>query len=152
TAKRNVEATELAFRDLRREITTSVVNALLSTLTAERVAELNRSGLRAALERLVLANSRLAYGQGTPLDRDRAQNDVAAARAQLISGDEALRQAREELGRAFGLPVAYGVPRDLDLDAFDRAVARTCRLNEDIERRPDVAAARKRAEIAERAI
>jgi outer membrane protein TolC len=152
TSKRNVEATELAYRDVRREITTSVVNALLSTLTTERVAELNRSGLRAALERLTLAEARLKYGQGTPLDVDRAQNDVAAARAQLISGDEALRQAREELGRAFGSPVGYGVPKDLDLDAFDRAVARTCRLNEEIERRPDVAAARKRVELAERAV
>jgi multidrug efflux system outer membrane protein len=152
TSKRNVEAAKLSYQDQRREITTAVVNAMLSTLTTERVAELNRSGLRAALERLALAETRLAYGQGTPLDVDRAQEDVAAARAQLISGDEALRQTREELGRAFGSSSGYAVPPDLDLEALDRAVARTCRLNEDIERRPDVVAARKRVEIAERGI
>lgn len=152
TAKRNEEAARLSFSDERRQITTSVVNTLLSSLTAERVADLNRVGLRAALERLALAEARLKFGQGTELDHDRALQDVAAARALLISGDESLRQAREELGRALGLPQAIGVPPSLDLEQFERAVARTCHLNEDIERRPDVVAARKRVEIADRAI
>ncbi len=152
TSKRNEEAARLSFSDERRQITTSVVNTLLSSLTAERVADLNRVGLRAALERLALAEARLKFGQGTELDHDRALQDVAAARALLISGDESLRQAREELGRALGLPQPIGVPPTLDLEEFERAVARTCHLNEDIERRPDVVAARKRVEIADRAI
>jgi outer membrane protein TolC len=152
TANRNIEAAKLSFEDERREITTAVVNALLSSLTAERVAELNRVGLRASLERLSLTGSRLEFGQGTELDHDRALEDVAASRAQLISGDEQLRQAREELGRALGLPQPLGVPTTLDLEEFERAVARTCRLNEDLERRPDVAAARKRVEIAGRMV
>ncbi len=152
TSKRSVEATKLSFSDRRREITTAVVNAMLSTLTAERVVDLTRVGLRSALERLALAETRLKFGQGTPLDVDRGQQDVAAARAQLITGDESLRQAREELGRALGSSIALGVPADLDLEQLERAVARTCRLNDDLERRPDVAAARKRVEVAERAI
>jgi multidrug efflux system outer membrane protein len=152
TANRNIEAAKLSFKDQRREITTTVVNAMLASLTAERVAELNRVGLRSALERLSLTESRLKFGQGTELDHDRALQDVAAARAQLISGDESLRQAREELGRALGLSAGLGVPRNLDLEEFERAVARTCHLNEDLERRPDVAAARKRVEVADRAI
>jgi outer membrane protein TolC len=152
TAKRNEVAARSSFSDERRQITTSVVNTLLSSLTAERVAELNRVGLRAALERLTLAEARLKFGQGTELDRDRALQDVAASRALLISGDESLRQAREELGRALGSPRPIGVPPTLDLEGFEQAVARTCRLNEDIERRPDVVAARKRAEIADRGI
>ncbi len=152
TASRNVEATKLAFEDRRREITTAVVDSLLSSLTSERVAELNRVGLRASLERLALTEARLKFGQGTELDHDRAMQDVAASRALLISGDENLRQAREELGRALGLPQALGVPPTLDLEEFERAVARTCRLNEDLERRPDVAAARKRVELAGRSI
>jgi outer membrane protein TolC len=152
TAKRNVDASRLSFSDERRQITTSVVNTLLSSLTAERVADLNRVGLRAALERLTLAEARLKFGQGTELDHDRALQDVAAARALLISGDESLRQAREELGRALGSPNPIGVPPTLDLEGFERAVARTCRLNEDIERRPDVLAARKQVEIADRKI
>jgi outer membrane protein TolC len=152
TAKENVRATALSFEDRRRMIALTVVNAMLSTLAAERVAELNRVGLRSALERLALTQARLQYGQGTPLDVDRAAQDVAASRALLISGDEALRQSREALGAALGSTTAMAAPGDLSLDEFDAAVARTCRLNDDIEHRPDVAAARLRAEIAERGV
>jgi outer membrane protein TolC len=152
TARRNTSATALTFEDRRREIALTLVNAMLSTLAAARVAELNRVGLRSALERLALTQARLQYGQGTPLDVDRAAQDVAAARALLISGDEALRQSREALGAALGSTTATSAPGDLSLDEFDAAVAHTCRLNDDIERRPDVAAARFRAEIAERGV
>ncbi len=152
TANRNTEATKLSFEDKRRTIAITVVDAMLATLAAERVAELNRVGLRSALERVALTKTRLQYGQGTPLDVDRADQDAAAARAPIISGDESLRQTREQLGVALGSPVAVGAPGDLNLVDFEAAVARTCRLNDDIEQRPDVAAARKRVEIAERGV
>ncbi len=152
TADRNIEATKLSFEDKRRMIAITVVGAMLSTLAAERVAELNRVGLRSALERLSLTISRLQFGQGTPLDVDRADQDASAARALILSGDEALRQAREQLGVALGSSVAIAAPGDLDLTDFEGAVARTCRLNDDIEARSDVAAARKRVEIAERGV
>jgi outer membrane protein TolC len=102
TADVNVDVAKLAFSDRRREIALSVVNSMLGTLAAARVAELNRVGLRSALERLALTQARLQFGQGTPLDVDRAEQDVAAARALLITGDEALRQSREALGAALG--------------------------------------------------
>lgn len=152
TAKRNVEAAKLTFSEKRRDIATSVVNSMLATLAAANVAELNRVGLRSALERLVLADTRLKFGQGTPLDVDRASQDVAAARATLISGDEALREAREALGQALGSALPLSAPEDLDLDAFEQAVAKTCHLNNDIERRPDIAAARLKVEVSERQI
>jgi len=125
---------------------------MLSTLAASRAADLNRVGLRSALERLALAETRLKFGQGTPLDVDRASQDVAAARALLITGDESLLEAREALGRALGSATPLSAPGDLDLDGFERAVAQTCHLNEDIERRPDVRAARMRVEVADRQI
>jgi outer membrane protein, multidrug efflux system len=152
TARENTKAAALSFEDRRRVIALTVVNAMLSTLAAARVAELNRVGLRSALERLALTQARLQYGQGTPLDVDRAAQDVAASRALIISGDEALLQAREALGAALGSTTPIAAPGDLSLDDFDAAVARTCHLNADIERRPDVAAARLRAEIAERGV
>jgi outer membrane protein TolC len=152
TAARNIEATRLSFDDRRRAIAIAVVDAMLATLAAERVATLNRVGLRSALDRLVLTQARLQYGQGTALDTDRAQQDVEAARSLLISGDESLRQAREALGVALGSPTAMAPPGDLDLEQFESAVARTCRLNDEIERRADVRAARVRVEIAERAV
>jgi len=125
---------------------------MLATLATSRIAELNRVGLRSALERRELTLARLQYGQGTRLDVDRADQDVAAARALIITGDESLRQTREDLGAALGSAVPISAPGDLELGQFEAAVARTCKLNDDIEKRPDVAAARKRIEIAERGV
>ncbi|HXX68335.1 MAG TPA: TolC family protein [Polyangiaceae bacterium] len=152
TADRAIEAEELAFEDRRRQIATSVVDAMLATLAAARVADLNRVGLRAALERLALTQARLEYGQGTELDVDRAQQDVAASRSAVITGDESLTRAREALGQALGSGVPMAPPEGADLTSFETAVARTCRLNDDIEKRPDVLAAKKRLEIAERGV
>jgi len=152
TADKNIDVANLTFEDIRRQVASEVVDALLATLAAARVAELNRVGLRAALDRLRLTQARLQFGQGTELDVDRAEQDIAASRSPLISGDEQLRQAREALGVALGSPVPLAPPSTLDFEGFEAAVARTCRLNEDIERRPDVAAARARVEVGERAV
>ncbi len=152
TANRTVEAAELTFEDQRRQIASAAVDAILATLSAVRVAELNRVGLRAALERLALTRARLQYGQGTELDVDRAMQDVAASRSAIVTGDEALVRAREALGLALGSRVPLAPPEGADLQSFEAAVARTCRLNDDVEHRPDVAAARARVEIAQRAV
>ncbi len=152
TSRKGEDAARLTFEDQRRQIAIAAVNAMLASLAANRVAELNRVGLRTALERLELAKARLRFGQGTPLDVDRGDQDVAAARALLIAGDEALRRAREEFGRALGSPVPMGAPANLDFEQFEQAVAHTCRMNHDLEQRPDIAAARKHLELAERAV
>jgi len=152
TADRNIESAKLAFEDRRRIIALAIVDAMLSTLAAAHVAALNRVGLRAALDRLALTQARLQFGQGTPLDVDRAQQDAEAARQLILTGDEALRQSREALGVAVGSPTPVAAPGDLDLDQFEGAVAHTCRLNDDIERRPDVASARMQLEVAQRAV
>jgi len=152
TTKSNVNAAKLSFEDKRRQIAAAVVGAMLATLSSARVAELNRVGLKSALERLHLTEARLQYGQGTPLDVDRAQADVAASRRQIIDGDESLRRARESLGVALGSKDPISVATDLDLEAFERAVATTCHLNENIENRPDVASAREKVTVAKRAV
>jgi outer membrane protein TolC len=152
TADRNVEAAQLTFEDQRRQIAAAAVDAMLATLAAVRVAELNRTGLRAALERLALTRARLQYGQGTELDVDRASQDVASSRSAILTGDEALLRAREALGVALGSRLPMAPPEGADLASFEAAVARTCRLNDDLEKRPDVAAARMHVEIARRAV
>jgi multidrug efflux system outer membrane protein len=151
TSNRAIEAAQLTFQNQRRQIATSVVDAMLATLAATRVAELNRVGLRASLDRLALTKARLEFGQGAEIDVDRATQDVATARSAVVSGDEALRRAREALGLGLGSSVAMASPEG-DSASFDAAVARTCKLNDDIDGRPDVAAARKRVEIAQRAV
>jgi multidrug efflux system outer membrane protein len=152
TARRGVDLAKLDFMNERRQIATSVVSAMLATLSAARVADLNRVGLRSSLERLHLTETRLAYGQGAPLDRDRASKDVAAARRLIIDGDEQLQRAREALGAVLGAEEQTAVASDLEIEGFEREVASTCRLSDVIEERPDVLAARKRLELAHRAI
>lgn len=152
TASETIKVAKLSFADQRREIALSVVHSMLATLAAARVAEVNRVGLRSSLERLALTQARLKYGQGTALDVDRGLRDADSARRLIISGDEALLQAREALGAALGSPLAISPPGGLDLDEFEAAVARTCHLNDDIDRRPDVAAARGQVDVAERRV
>ena len=118
TSERAVDVAKLSFADRRRLIAFGVVGAMLATLSAARVAELNRVGLRAALERLHLTQARLQFGQGTPLDVDRANEDVAAARRLLVDGDESLRRARESLGAALGSKEPIAVAVDLDLEGL----------------------------------
>jgi len=152
TADRAIDVANLSLADRRRVLASSIVSAMLATLSAGRVAELDRVGLRAALERLALTQTRLQFNRGTALDIDRAQQDVAAARAQLISGDESLRQAREALGQALGSATPIAAPATLDLEGFERAVATTCHIDKTIEQRADIAAARGNVEIADRQI
>jgi outer membrane protein TolC len=152
TAELATGVANLTLADRRRVLAGSVVSAMLATLAAGRVAELDRVGLHTALERLALTQTRFRLSRGTELDIDRAQQDVAAARALLINGDEALRQAREALGQALGSATPLAVPAELDLEGFERSVALTCRVAENIERRADVAAAGQRVAIAQRQI
>jgi len=152
TGELGERAAQLGLADERGQIAVAVVDAMLSTVAAARVAELNRTGLRSALERLQLASARQQFGRGTLLDVDRAQQDVAAARAELIAGDEALQQSYETLGLLLGSQTSVAVDRALDLAAFDRAVAHSCKLARDVEERPDVAAARARLQVAERLV
>jgi outer membrane protein TolC len=152
TADLAVEVANLTLADRRRVLAGSVVGALLATLAAERVAELDRVGLRTALERLALTQTRVRFSRGTELDVDRAQQDVAAARSLLISGDESLRQSREALGQALGSATPLAAPNELELDGFERAVTATCHIAASVERRADVAAASQRVAIAERQV
>jgi outer membrane protein, multidrug efflux system len=152
TSKKAVNATVLSFEDKRRQIAASVVSAILATLSSARVADLNRVGLRSSLERLHLTEARLQFGQGTPLDVDRANADVAASRRSVIDGDESVRRAHEQLGIALGSRDPLSVSSDLDLEKFEQAVASSCHLNEVIENRPDVQAARERVMLAKRAV
>jgi outer membrane protein, multidrug efflux system len=152
SAELSTRVAQLSLADQRRLLATSAVSAMLQTLAAARVAEINRVGLRAALERLELTKTRLKLSRGTELDVDRAEQDVSLARGLVIDGDEALRQSREELGRVVGSTTALGVATNLDLAAFERAVASTCRLGHDIEQRADIVAAKQRVAIARRDI
>jgi outer membrane protein TolC len=152
TSKRAIDVAKYDLADKRRTIAETLVSLMIATIATARTADLSRSALRSSLERVALAEARVRAQHGTELDLDRAREDAEAARQLVISSDEALRRSREALGVAFGSSVAISAPNDHDLAGFERAVASTCRLNPDIEQRPDVAAARARVTLAERMI
>lgn len=152
TARRGAEVARDDLADKRRTIAQSLVTSMLGSVITTRAADLNRVGMRAALERLALARAKMELQIGTDIDVDRAAQDVETARLALINGDESLRQSREALALAVGSATPMSAPESLDLTSFQGAVAGACRMNHDIEQRPDVAAARGRVVVAERSV
>ena len=150
TRKLSVDAAQLSYEDIKRTIALSVASDLIAVITAERVAELNRVGTRNALERLDLSQRKNNLGAASRIDVVRAQQDVEVSRATLVTGDESLRQAREALGLALGLPEQVGVTKDLNLDGLVKSALDTCKVAASVEQRADVAAARLRLTVAKR--
>jgi outer membrane protein TolC len=152
TSKAATEVARLSAEDQKRLLTIALANAVVSVVTAERISEINRVGLRAALDRLTLARRRVALGAGNALDVVRADQDVSVARGAVVTGDESLRQARETLGLALGSTDAWGVPPDINLNGVEASVRASCAGVATIEERADIAAARGSVEVAQRGI
>ncbi|MEZ4296136.1 MAG: TolC family protein [Polyangiaceae bacterium] len=151
TAERTVEATKLRAEDARRQAIAVAANAIVSVVTAERLAEINRVALRTSLQRLELTRRRKRLGSGTDLDIVRAEQDAAAARGQLVSGDETLRKAREALGQLFGKSEAFGVPSTFTLNDIEPALKSACKPAK-AEERTDVLAAKVDLDVAKRGV
>jgi outer membrane protein TolC len=151
TARKTADANKLLLQDKRRTLVLAVANAIVAVVTAERVSEVNRVGLKSSLELLELTQRKLRAGTGTALDVVRAKQDVAAARATIVAGNESLRQAREALGLALGFSEAYSVPPTISLNELEQAAQSTCKPGS-IEDRPDVLAAKAQLEVGERGV
>ncbi|HEX9298317.1 MAG TPA: TolC family protein [Polyangiaceae bacterium] len=150
TANLATEVARLSAEDQKRLLTLALANAVVAVVTAERISEINRVGLRAALDRAALARRRLTLGAGNALDTVRADQDVAVARAAVVTGDESLRQARETLGLALGSTEPWGVPRDINLNGVEASARASCDRAATLEERADIAAARGTAAVAQR--
>lgn len=149
-SRRAEMAARLSVDDKRRTIALGVADQIVAVVTAERSVEINRVGLREALELLALVTKRETLGGATIIDVVRAEQNAADARAALVSGDEALREAREALGLALGMPEETGVAKDLNIDGVADEVLRSCKSVASIDDRPDVAAARVQLDVAKR--
>jgi outer membrane protein TolC len=147
---RGEEAAKLTVEDRKRTLALSAANALVSVVTNERIAELNRSGFQQTLERLDLTQRKQRLGAATGLDVVRAQSDVEAARATIVSGDESLRQAREALGIALGIPSQVGVLKGVNINGIAQDAIRVCKPAGSIEERADIMAAKENLNIAKR--
>ncbi len=152
TAHRAEDAARLTLEDRKRILATDVAGALVAEIAAERVAELNRVGLRQALERLSLAHRREDLGSGSRLDVVRAEQDVDAARAAVVSGDESARQDREALGLALGIAEPIGAAPGLNIDGLVNDTGTGCKLVGTVDERADLRALHKEVDIAARGV
>jgi multidrug efflux system outer membrane protein len=144
------KASHLTVEDTKRTLELSLANQIVSVVTAERSAELNRVGLRVALEQLEITRRKLALGAATGLDEVRAKQNVSNARATLVNGDETLREAREALGLALGVPEETGVSPDINVTGIAEDAQRECRVLKNVDDRPDIASARVNLDVAKR--
>ena len=151
TASVEEDVAKLGVEAQKRKIVLGVASALIGVVTAERIAELNRSGLRVSHQRYDLAMQKKTIGGGTQLDVLRARADVDAARTTVVNGDESLRQAREALGLALGTGGEVDVAPNISLDALEESARGACKAAS-IEDRADVAAARGHFDLAQRSV
>ena len=151
TASLEEDVAKLGVEAQKRKIVLGVATAVIAVVTSERIAELNRNGLRVSLQRYDLAMQKKTIGGGTQLDVLRARADVDAARATVVTGDEGLRQAREALGLALGIGGEVGVAASISMNALETSTRGACK-GAAVEERADVKAARGRFDLAEREV
>ncbi len=151
-AKMNEEVQRLSLEDQKRALLSGVVTTVVAVSTAERIADLNRSGLRSALERLEIARTKERLGSANTLDTKRAEQDVESARSQVVNGDESLRQAREALALAVGLTGEMGVGAGMEPAVLMADTARLCTAVGTVEERADIRSQEQHVELAVRAI
>jgi outer membrane protein TolC len=147
TAKRNRRAAKLNHADTQRVVLAQVADNIVQVVTAERLSEVSRVALKSSLSTLDLNRRRAKLGAASALDVLRAEQEVTLTRSDVVSADENLRRARENLGLALGSSEPYGVVPSIRPDA--RSV---CRPVDSPETRADVKAARTRLDVAERNI
>jgi len=134
--------------DVDRRLSRELAHAMLAVIAAARATELDRLGLRQALERAAITRRTFQLGAATDLDVVRIEQDVAVARSAVIVGDEELRVARESLGLLLGVDGEVGVAAALTGDALVASVAAQCRPLQQGELRADLAAAEEAVRAA----
>ncbi len=150
TAALSIDAAKLDEDEAERQVIAVLADAIVQTVTAERLAEVSRVSLGSALSTLDLNKRRAALGASSTLDVLRAEQNVELARAQVVTTNEAVLRSREALGLALGSTDAYGVTPDIRLSSLGQDARTTCKRNGDLSTRPDLKAAQAQVAIAER--
>lgn len=150
TAQDAVESARLSAREVERQEVAVLANAIVTVVTAERLAEVSRVSLQSALSTLDLNRRRAALGASSAVDVLRAEQEASVSRSQVVSADEGLLRAREALGLALGSTDAWGVDPNIRLDTLAADARTSCRVETDIRARPDVRAAQSALQVSER--
>lgn len=151
TASDQTDLARTNVEDKKRILIGGVADAIVTVVTAERMAEVNRVSVKAAQDRLRLMKKRRELGAGSDLDVVRFEQDLVVAKSSLIQGDETLRRARERLGLALGTTVDYGVRPDIAIDDIQVTLERACGAGE-LADRADLRALRQQRDLSERAL
>lgn len=150
TAKDVRDLTKLNVKETERLVVRDIADAIVATITAERLAEVTRVSLASALSTVDLNKRRAALGASSQLDVLRAEQLVQDARANVVTADETLRRAREALGTALGSFDAYGVNPDIRIETLAQDARSYCSQEPNLDKRPDVIAANANVAVAER--
>jgi outer membrane protein TolC len=150
SAKDAVEAAKLSTEETQREVIAGVADTIVSVVTAERLAEVSRSSLKAALSTVDLTKRRAALGASNTLDVLRVEGEASLSRASVVQATESLIRAREALGTALGSSDPWGITPDIQLDSLAADAQQNCRPEADIQTRSDVRAAHANVGVAER--
>lgn len=149
TALQQIEIARLNSKAAERLSIAAVADAVVTTVTAERLAEVSRVSLESALSTLDLTKRRAALGASSAIDVLRTEQEVSLSRGQVVSANDGVLRAREDLGAALGSAEPYGVTPSIQLDELANDAKSTCRPA-DVLSRADVRAAEGSVAVAKR--
>ena len=151
TAKAQIEVARLNGKAAERIAIAVAADAVVTTVTAERLAEVSRVSLESALSTLDLYKRRAALGAASAIDVLRIEQEVSLTRSQVVATNDGVMRAREALGAALGSAEPYGVTPNIRLDALASDAKTSCRPAADVVERADVRAAEASVGVAKRA-
>jgi outer membrane protein TolC len=149
TALERIEVAKLDTKAQERVSIAVLADAVVTAVTAERLAEVSRISLESALSTLDLSKRRAALGAASTIDVLRIEQEVSLSRAQVVSANDQVLRAREALGAALGSAEPYGVTPNIRLDALANDAKGSCRPS-DVLGRADVRAAQADVEVSKR--
>jgi outer membrane protein TolC len=149
TALDRIEVAKLDTKAQERVSIALVADAVVTAVTAERLAEVSRISLESALSTLDLSKRRAALGAASTIDVLRIEQEVSLSRGQVVSANDAVLRARESLGAALGSSEPYGVTPSIRLDELASDAKSSCRPA-DVLTRADVRAAQAAVAVSKR--
>ena len=147
TALRQIEVARLNSKAAERVSIAAVADAVVTTVTAERLAEVSRVSLESVLSTLDLTKRRAALGAASTIDVLRIEQEVSLSRSQVVAANDGVLRARENLGSVLGSAEPYGVTPAIQLDELANDAKSSCRPA-DVLARADVRAAEASVSVA----
>jgi hypothetical protein len=144
------DSSRMTVDDTRRTLDLSLANQIVAVVTAERSAEINRVGSarRARAARAVQAEGsprRRHDARRRPREAERRQRARLAGQRRRGAAPGA-----RALGLTLGIPEEFGVAREMNVNGHRGGRLHSCRAVDNVDQRPDIAAARTNLEVAKR--